>query len=301
MKSVKPKFERPITGVGVVKLGKSTFSVEVAYKNEKGKDDSESFQFKMKDLPEDLPEGFELKNGKSYWFNIRADGSAINNIRPAKGVFKVKCVGMATKEDDRGNEEFVVLEKKGDFGAYKQIVANLVVQEGDAAGTVFPQYLPFGSENSKGDWTYRFAPDEDGNFTVVGNPDKSKNVAALFDFVQYTGLGDVELPFPDTEDEQDVLEVLHKAIRKQKKVFSLIVENGYTKSMTSADDDVEVEEVDEDEAPAPKKSKKVVEEDDEEVVAPKKSAKKVVVDDDEEDEAPAPKKKVARPKFEEED
>lgn len=303
MKFSKPKYQKPITGVGVFKLGKTSFSVDVQFKDAKGNDDSENFSFKLSDLPEDLPESFDLRNGVSYFWNIRADGSAINNVRPAKGTFNVVCDGVT--KDDKDN--YQVIERTGDFGKYWQVVVNLRVVDGNAAGILFPCYLPFASEY-KGERQERFVDDGEGNLTIVGNPDKSRAIAQLFDLIEYAGLADTEIPFPDSEDEQDVLAVFSKALRKAKKKFMLIVEKGYIKSMASVDDtdedaeddeeietdEDEVEEVEEEVVEEPKKkvSKKLPEV----VEKVSKAVKKApVVEDD--DEVEQPKKKSKRPQF----
>lgn len=309
MRFSKPKYQKPVTGVGVFKLGKNRFSVDVQFKDAKGNEDSENFSFQLSDLPEDLPETFELKNGSSYFWNIRADGSAINSARPAKGMFSVVCTGIA--KDDKDN--FLVMEKLGQYGKYWQIVANLVVTDGNATDIVFPLYLPFaGTDSRSGDRFDRFVADDDGNFTIVGSPDKSKAVAQLFDFIEYAGLSDVEIPFPDSDDEQDVLAVFSKALRKGKHEFMIIVEKGYVKSMASINDDESDDDEDVEVTPIVKKKVVVDEDDDEEVVETKSSKKlpvavdtvskamksKVAVEDDDKDEeVMQPKKKSKRPQF----
>jgi hypothetical protein len=305
VKFSRPKYQKPVTGVGVFKLGKTSFSVDVHYKDAKGNDESENFSFKLSDLPEDLPETFELRNGGQYFWNIRADGSAINSVRPAKGTFNVVCDGVTKDEKDN----YQVIERTGDFGKYWQVVVNLRVVDGNAAGILFPCYLPFASEY-KGERQERFVDDGEGNLTIVGNPDKSRAIAQLFDLIEYAGLADIEIPFPDSEDEQDVLAVFSKTLRKAKKKFMLIVEKGYIKSMASIDDaddeevedeeeietdEDEVEEVEEEVVEEPKKkvSKKLPEV----VEKVSKAVKKPVVEDDDEEEVEQPKKKSKRPQF----
>jgi len=289
MKLTKQKFEKPVNGVGTVKLGRNSWSIEVLHRNDKGKEDTTRFSFKLDDLPENLPEEFALKNGKAYFVSVRADGSAINQLRPAKGMFNMKCSGLA--KDDDGN--ILVLERTGQYGKYWQFIAEMIVTSGENKGILYPLYLPLGDEGKNGP-RYRFVPDDDGNFTVVGNPDKSKNVAQLFDFITCTGLADVEIPFPEGDPEdldvQEVLEVIDKNVRKLKRTFQIIVENGYPTKLGDFNGDTEdededapeeVDETEEEETPktrtakAKATGKKAAEadEDDEEEVKPRKRPK----------------------------
>jgi hypothetical protein len=275
-----------LTGVGTVALGKSTLSFDLEYKNDKGKMDSEHFSFKHSDIPDDLPDGFKMKNGKEYWFNIRADGSQINNIRPASGTFKVHASGVAK---DQEGKEFSVIEKTGDYGAYCQFVVDLEVLEGSNTGITYPLYLPLSNTN-KGTVQLKFGPDDEGNLSPMGNPEKSANIRRLFDFIICSGLVDVTMPWKDeyVDDVQLFLKAFDKAIRKLDVTFELKAKNGYPDYMGSIeteDEEVETEEEVEDEpVPAKKSTKKVVVEDDDEEDEDTDA-------DDDEDEPVVPAKK----------
>lgn len=286
MKFTKMKFEKPLSGCGVVTLGKSTFSFDLEHKDAKGNADTTHFSLGHDLLPDDLPETFRLKNGKAYWFNIRADGSAINNVRPATGRFKVVCSGIA-KNVETG--EFTVIEKGGDFGKYWQYVAELEVVEGPNKGIKYPLYLPLASENKKtGEPQLKYHADAEGNFSPMGDPDKSANIRRLFDWIICSGLVNITMVWKEEydSDSQPLLKALDKAVRKLSVEFEMVAKNGYPDYMASleveddaADDEDEVEE---EETPKAK-AKKVVEEEDEED-QPKAKAKKVVDEDDDEPE-----------------
>lgn len=240
MKFVRTKFEKPITGTGVVKVGEKTFTINLEYKDEKGNVQEDKFTFKLSDIPETLPDGWEPKSGKEYFVSVSADGGTLLNIRPAKGTFTVRCDNLSETKDG----DYLLLQREGQYGPYSQFVPLLTVQDGPHKGIDYPIYLPY----SSGD-TARFA-NEDGLMAVVGNPEKSKPIAALFDWITYTGIADMEIPYPEDDDEpnddpQEILGTLHKAVKKAKQKFTLLVENGYPKALSEIDEDDEPAEKDE--------------------------------------------------------
>lgn len=271
----KPIFEKPITGCGTAKVGEKSFTLNLSYKDAKGKIEEETFSFKKTDLPESLPENFEIESGKKYFASITTDGKKLMNIRPAKGTFKVKCTGFSETKDG----DILVVKRNGDWGEYFQFVPLVTVQSGNAKGIEYPIYLPLGSEGKP-----RLTYNDDGLMVVVGDPDKSKSIQALYDFLTYTGVVEVDINYPVDGDEPDndpqaVLGTLFKAIKKQNKVFTVLIADGYVKAMAEDEDVVEDDEPDDDE------------------VKPVKKAVKKVADEEEvvEDE-PAPKAK-RKPKF----
>lgn len=269
MKLTKTKFEKPITGTGIVKVGEKSFTILLNFKDSKGEQE-EKYTFKLADLPENLPDGWELKSGKSYFASISTDGSKLLGIRPAKGLFRVRCIDLSETKDG----EYLVVERSGDYGPYSQFVPLLTVQTGPNKGIDYPIYLPYASGDTR-----RFAPGDDGLMEVRGNPEKSRPIAQLFEFVTYTGIADLDLEYPvdgddPDDDPQSVLEVIHKAIRKQKQDFNILVENGYVKSMSELDDDGETDTVPDDEKEAEEK------EEEEENKKPAPAKKKPKWDDD---------------------
>ena len=268
MKFLQQKFDKPLTGTGKVLVGKRTFSFDLEQKG----GEVEHFSFPNSALPEDLPDNFKIKNGGRYWFNIRADGSAINNIRPASGFFSVVANGVAKNEEG----QYTVIESTGDFGRYWQFVVELIVTQGSAEGITFPLYLPLANENKKGEPVLKFGADPEGNLSPMGNPAKSTNIKRLFDFIIASGLVDITMVWKDkyAEDFQSFLGAFDRAIQKSGQTeFGLVVARGYPDSMTPTDaEPVEDEEVD-DEV-----------EDDDEVAAPVKSKSKVAPVDDDDDE-----------------
>lgn len=285
MKFTKPKFERPITGVGKAKVGTKSFSlVDLTFRDDKGNTNEDTFSFKLSDLPEDLPDGFEIANGKDYFASITSTGDSLLNIRPAKGTFTVACSEFSETKDG----DILVLERTGKFGTYHQFVPLLTVTKGAYKGINFPLYLPFGSDGK-----CRLVCGDTGLMEVVGNPDKSRGVSQLFDFLTFTGVADLNIKYPMDGDEPDndpqaILNTLLKAVRKAGQEFTILADAGYVKAMAELDD-VAVDDDDD--------AEDVVEDDEEEDVKPKAKAKaKVDVEDEEEDDVPAPKAK-RKPKF----
>lgn len=279
MKLKKNEFKKPLAGVGLVKLGKSSFTVELTYKNESWKDETDTFQFKNDAIPESLQDVFGLKNNKSYFFNIRADGSAINDIRPAKGMFKAKCLGLHTNDDG----EFVVIEKSGTYGKYWKFIADLQITSGEYKGIIFPLYLPLGSEDPKsGEINSKFRADDDGYIDLYGDPDKSMPFKMLLKFMICTGLMATNIRYPEDDEMQSVLKAISKTIKKQDKSFSMSVAEGYPDALSELDEDEDTE---------------VSQEDDDEDDVPVKKVSKVVEDDDDD----KPVKKSSKAKFEEDE
>lgn len=273
MKFTKPKFEKPITGVGKAKVGTKSFSLAMSYKNEQGGMEEDVFSFKLADLPKDLPDGFEVVNGKDYFASITSTGDALLNMRPAKGTFTVACSEFSETKDG----DILVLERTGKFGTYHQFVPLLTVTKGAYKGTNFPLYLPFGSDGK-----CRLVCGETGLMEVVGNPDKSRGVAQLFDFLTFTGVADLNIKYPMDGDEQDddpqaILNTLLKAVRRAGQEFTILADAGYIKAMAELDDVAVDEDV----------------EDEEEEVKPKAKAKVPAESplDDDEDDKPLPKAK----------
>lgn len=294
----KPTYEKPTSGVGVVKLGKSTFSVDLEYSTGKNKKtgkyeyDTETFKFNLDVLEEldFLPEDFELKNGKSYFMSIKTGTEEILQLRPASGFYPVKFAGLAHSRDKDGDidpHEILITEGDGEYGKFWQFVAELEVTDGPNAGIKYPVYLPLASEDSKtGEPRYKFYMD-DGKFVVMRGPKSGEKVKMLDDLIQLSGIAEYSFKMDNDEEYevQDVLAMIEKAGKKMGNTFSMLVEKGYPKTLT-ADENAETDEIVEDveeeveEKPVKKSVKKVVEvvEDDEEE-APKK-AKKRWVDED---------------------
>lgn len=267
MKTRKPKFEKPITGVGPVKVAERSFTIDLTYKDEKGREQEDKFTFKLADLPEELPDGWQPKSGKAYFASISADGGTLLNIRPAKGTFTVRCIDFSQKDG-----EYLVIARTGDYGPYSQFVPLLTVRDGDNEGIQYPLYLPYSSGDKA-----RLVCGDGGLMEVVGDPEKSKAIASLFDFLEYTGVieQDIEYPTDDdgepNDDPQEVLDTLFRAVKKAKRDFTLLVENGYPKAMSEAEDvETESEPDDEPEEKPAKKSTKATEPDEEVEEKPKK-------------------------------
>jgi len=279
MEFKKPAFDKPITGCGIAKVGEKSFTLALSYKNAKGKVEEDTFSFKKNDLPDTLPEQFEIESGKKYFASITTDGKQLLNIRPAKGTFKVKCVKFSETKDG----DILVVKRNGDYGEYFQFVPLVTVQSGNAKGIDFPTYLPLGSDGKP-----RLTYNDDGLMVVMGDPDKSKAIQALYDFLTYTGVADVDINYPvdgdsPDDDPQAVLGTLFKAIRKQNKVFTILVADGYVKAMAEDEDVMEDEDGDEEEEVKPK-------------AKAKSSPKNEILEEEDDEEKPIVKAK-RKPKF----
>lgn len=233
MKTRKNTYEKPLSGTGKVKVGEKSFTIDLTYRVDKDKFEEEKFTFKLADLPDNLPDGWEIINGKEYFASVSADGSKLLNIRPAKGTYVVRCTNFSEKDEG----DFLILTKDGQYGPYSQFVPLLTVQKGPNKGIDYPFYLPYAS----GDRT-RLACGDGGLMEVVGDPEKSKPVAALYDFLTYTKVIEEEIEYPmdgddPDDDPQAVLGVLLKSIRKAKADFLVLIENGYPKSLAEVEDD----------------------------------------------------------------
>lgn len=238
MKTRKSNFEKPLTGTGKVTIGEKTFTLNLTYKTGKDKSgdpitETEKFTFKKSELPDTLPDGWELSAGKDYFASVSADGSKLLNIRPAKGTFQVRCSSFSEKDEG----DILLIVQEGQYGPYSQFVPLLTVQKGPHKGIQYPLYLPYGSDGKS-----RFVAGDDGNMEIVGNPDKSKGVAMLFDFLTYTGIIEREIEFPldgdePDDDPQSVLGTLLREIKKAKQDFLILVENGYPKSLTELEEE----------------------------------------------------------------
>lgn len=270
MKTNKSVYEKPISGCGVLKLGEKTFTIDLTYKDEKKREHDEKVTFKVSDLPDDLPDGWTLENGKEYFVTVSADFSTLLNIRPAKGTFLVRCIAFSEAKDDSG--DYFINAKVGDFGPYTQFVPLLTVRKGRHEGIDYPLYLPYSSGNKM-----RLVCGDGGLMEVTGDPEKSKAIANLYDFLTYSGVieQDIEYPTDDdgepNDDPQEVLDVLFRAVKKAKRDFVLLVEGGYPKSMAEAEDNVVEEPADEpDEKPARKSRATTTTTDEEPEEKPKK-------------------------------
>lgn len=262
MKTRKPKFEKPITGCGIVKVAEKSFTIDLTYKDEKGREQEDKFTFKLSDLPEDIPDGWQPKSGREYFASISNDGSTLLGIRPAKGTFTVRCISFSERDG-----EYVVINRTGDYGPYSQFVPLLTVRKGEHEGINYPLYLPYSSGEKA-----RLVCGDSGLMEVVGDPEKSRAIANLFDFLTYTGVieEDIEYPTVDGEpddDPQSVLDALFSAVKHAKRDFVLPVENGYPKSMAEAEDEGEPEP---EEKPAKKHAQVTDEADKEPEEKPKK-------------------------------
>lgn len=239
MKTRKTSFEKPLAGVGKVTLGEKTFTINLTYRTGKGDEtETEKLTFKYSDLPEGLPDGWELKTGKEYFASASHDGTKLLNIRPAKGTFQVRCVSFSENRNDSG--DYLVVVRDGEYGKYSQFVPLLTVQKGPHTGIDFPIYLPYGSEGR----TPRLGCDDNGLMTLDGDVTKSRGIALLQDFLIYTGVYEEDIQYPMDGDEPDydpqaVLRVLHKAVKRAKQDFIVLVENGYPKSLAELEDEPE--------------------------------------------------------------
>lgn len=256
MKLTHTKSEKPISGLGTISVGNKTFTIDLTYKDSKGREKEGKFTFKHSELPEGLPEGYELKSGKEYFVNISSDESTLRDIRPASGSFRLRCTDFARTDDD----DFFILLGEGDYGPYSKFIANLTVQSGPHKGVVYPLYLPLTSGDR-----HRFNPDDDGMIELTGNPEKSAAIRMLFNFATYSGLADLDLEFPMDGDEPDydpqlLLDILCKAVKKQKQDFTGLVSKGYIEALAELDDDTvsdnEPESAEEAEEEKPKKNGK---------------------------------------------
>lgn len=253
-------YDKPISGVATVTVGRKSFTISLTYKDSKDRTKTEDLEFGQDELPEDLPDGWQLKDGKKYFVAVSSDMDKLLTIRPAKGTYEFTCSGIAKT---RNGEDFFVNERTGDYGPFAQFVANLMVTKGPDKGIIYPHYLPL----SSGD-RMRFVPENDGTMGIAGNPEKSRPIANLYDWVEKTGLDDPDSPpkYPTDDDDepstdpQDILAVLDKEVRKRKRIFMGMVELGYIKSLGDADDDPDP---DDDETPATKRRSVKADENDE--------------------------------------
>lgn len=296
------KYEKRVTntivsGVGKSKIGGSSWTILVESNvrdpktGEWGKE-SEKFNFKL----DETGPLEEVKNGKSYFIAVRPDGKGsgeILQLRPAMGTYPVRMVGFSMERDD--DSKLLIINNKGEFGQFWQIVAELEVASGGFAGVKYPLYLPLADEDKEtGNPRLKFEI-EDGLFNVYVGKKSGEKVKMFRDLVHYTGLDTTKLPLTEEDLEEaevdEILKVVGKVAKKLKKVFSATIENGKPKTLSPYElDEEEVEEEVVEEVPAPKKKAKVevVEEDDEpEVVAPpakkKVVAKKPIFDEDDEE------------------
>jgi len=253
MKVTKKSGEKGIAGVAVCKVGEKN----VTFVMKDGEHEDERFPFKISQFPEEFPEDVVLENGKEYFISMNSTGDELRGIRPARGLHSVKVVDFARTQD----EDFLVLDKDGQWGKYQQFIPQLEIVSGKYKGIRIPIYITIGNEDSP-----KMQDDGEGNVTLVGNLEKSKSFAQFFDLWVY-GLGEEENVEYD-DDIQVLLKNLLKAFLRKKRTFFVLLEKGYVKSMSS-DEEQETETTDEDEA------------EEKEVPKAKKSFKKD--DDDEED------------------
>lgn len=259
MKVTKKSGEKGITGIAVVKTGDKGFTFVM----KSGDHEGEKYPFKVKDMPDNLPEDFILENGKEYFVSLNADADEIRAIRPSRGFHVVRCTDLARTQD----EDFLIIERTGEYGKYYQFVSQLAIQGGKYDGIIVPLYLPMGGD---GEDKKKMQDDGDGNITLVGSLEKSRAFSQLYDFWVYA-LGE-ETDVAYDEDDQELLGNLLRAVLKKKQKFGVTLDGGYVKSLSALDD--VVEDADDDVS------------DDEEEKAPKKSSKskKPVDNDDEEEE-----------------
>lgn len=238
MRNRKPESNKPRNGVGKVALGEKSFTLSLTFKNKEGEViDQDKFTFKYTDLPEDIPDEWEMKSGKEYLATISADGSKLIAIRPAKGSFVFVSRDFA--RNDEG--DFKILEKEGQWGPYLEFIPLLTVDEGPNKGINYPLYLILGNKDK-----LKLTHGEN-DLMETTLPDKPKGNAAMFrDYLEYTKVYEEDIPYPMDGDEPDddpqaILTALLKVVKKQKARFQGMVENGYPKSLAEVEDETEPE------------------------------------------------------------
>jgi hypothetical protein len=260
-KSFKVQSDKPIAGLFKCFTSGKTFTLQAMVRNKdfQWTDDPKGrkFNFRASDLPENVSEGFRLKNGSKYHCRITEDEELLD-IRPAVGSFIGRFKGLAENRDGG----IFVDDKDGKYGPYSQFVAEIEVTKGPFKGIVYPKYIIFTSYDKKNKEVVPLFGEDDGELTYGATKQ-------LEEFFEFSGLADPKVAVKYDDDLQELLTNISRKLGKLNNLFNFSVENGYPAALTSyedwddedsddeedVDEDTEEDEVEEVVEEAPKKKK----------------------------------------------
>lgn len=242
-----------ISGVGTLEIvGKK---VKIVFE-----DDEKGVHTLPSSVLDDLT--FTPKEGKDYYIALNGKGDALYNIRPANGIFTVRCVDFIRPDKEQIQEPAPITRTYKQTGQedriYHQFAAKLeIVDHKSYPGVTLTSYLPY-------DW---FIEADDGSVGLKVPRKDSINFNHLEAFLELSGAMDTVLDW----DDENILPALLTIIKKAKKKFDIELRDGYVnhylpnRDLEEDDEDEVVEKVkakledDDDEKPV-RKGRAVVEE-----------------------------------------
>ena len=212
-----------MAGVAEISIGKRTLTFKFIddKRNEEKKIVGEKFSVSFDDLPEHL-ENVEFKAG-ALVFVATNDKNELLQLRPARGNHVMAFREFAKARDGDGYWTHQVDESWDGKPSGKAIKfsAELVILEGRWAGCVVPHYL------FAGRYDKMLLSEIGGSIGIRGNTEKGA-AKELLEFFTIAG-GEVDVKYPEDGDLTAILAALEKYLKKAKKRFGGILENGYIK------------------------------------------------------------------------
>lgn len=154
------------------------------------------------------------------------NGQIFFSMRPHKGLFKGRCIGISSSED----EIPAPAVKTGKFGEFMVFYSIFEITEGKYKGCKYPSQIP-----------YKFV-DADGVAALPGERGKSRYTDQLEDYMYITGAWETELEFSE-----NLLPEINRRIKNAGKTFMFSVKDGYVDQLIDAETEDETSGSDDDE------------------------------------------------------
>lgn len=208
---------------GEASISRNKNSATVLYEDKK----SGKFSIALDDLDNDRAVGFAIENGVIYDVCIDANKTppALVSVRPWAGIYKAKVIDFTHAEGKEPAPTTRMFERVNPKTGQKEenpsttFGAVIQVTEGDCSGAKYLLYLQ-----------YRWFTDNNGKVGLEQPKDMSKATTyhMVEAFLEHTG-ADTEIP--DWSD--NILPDLLTSIKKAKRAFNIVVQNGKITQITS--------------------------------------------------------------------
>jgi hypothetical protein len=214
-----------ISGVGTLELGKT--KVRITF------EDADKGQYTLPlSVLDDLP--FEPKEGKDYYIALNGKGDTVYNIRPAQGIFTVRCVDFIRPDKDQTEApepQTRSMTRDGKVNTWRIFSIKLeIVDHPVYSGVTLTAQLPY-------DW---FMQADDGSVGLREPQKQSNHYDNLESFLDFSGAFETVIDW----DDENILPALLTVIKKAKKKFDVEIRDGYvTHYIPSRDVDEDDEEV----------------------------------------------------------
>lgn len=248
-----------ISGVGTLEFGKT--KVRITFEDK----DKGQYTLPLSAL-EDL--AFEPKEGKDYYIALNGKGDTVYNIRPAQGIFTVRCVDFVRPDKDQTEApepQTRSMQRDGKQQTWRIFNTKLeIVDDARYDGVTMTAQLPY-------DW---FMEADDGSVGLREPQKHSDHFDRLETFLDLSGAFETVIDW----DDENILPALLTVIKKAKRKFDVELRDGYVTHYLinrNADDEEEDASFNQ-----PRKPKVDIDEDEEPVKA---KASKADLDEDDDD------------------